>query len=65
MPRIEEVSATHVQIVQANVLVDTLNDDLNSGHDDQLREARFAEHSAERNEHSSWAKVGNQEASRN
>lgn len=50
-----------MQVVKSDVLIDTLNDDLNAGHDNQLREAGFAEHSSERDEHGGWAKVCYQE----
>lgn len=42
---------THAKQVKADVLVDVLEDDFYCGHDDELSETRFAEHSAQRYQH--------------
>ena len=43
--------------VQADVFVDRLNDDLDCGHDEQLSQARLANHGAERDQHGGRTKV--------
>ena len=52
---------TYVEIVDADVLVESLNDHLDGGHDDQLRQARLAHYHAQRDEDRNCAKVGGQQ----
>ena len=49
------------QVLNADVFVDALNDHFKGCHDDQLDQARLAQHSSERYQYSSSAKVCYQE----
>lgn len=50
-------TTTHVQLVEADVFIQLGQDDLDGGHDEQLKTADFAQHRAKRDKHGSCRKV--------